>query len=118
MAVGLVEQLGQIFVAHDVEYAITHEAAEQRYAPIPSRISQVRRGMLTSPVADQAIGELGARVVFTSHVRHIHDRWLSWGADIKLWRRHERLGGAGRPRLPAFDGTSLFPDPSAPEDQR
>ena len=48
---------------HHVEYAITHEAAGQRYAPFLSRISQVRCRMLTSPAADQAIGELGARVV-------------------------------------------------------
>ena len=70
MAVGLVEQLDQILVAHDVEYAITQEAAGQRYAPFLSRISQVRCGMLTSPVADQAISELGARrlhVTCTSH---------------------------------------------------
>ena len=60
---GLVEQLDQILVAHHVEYAITHEAAGQRYAPFLSRISQVRCRMLTSPAADQAIGELGARVV-------------------------------------------------------
>ena len=59
----LVEKIDQILAAHDVEYAITHEAAGQRYAPFLSRFSQVRCRLLTSPGADQAIDELGARVV-------------------------------------------------------
>ena len=60
---GLVEKIDQILAAQGVEYAITHEAAGQRYAPYLSRLSQVRCRMLTSPAADQAIGELDARAV-------------------------------------------------------
>ena len=39
---GLVEKLSQVFAQHDIEYAITHEAAGQRYAPFLSSVSQVR----------------------------------------------------------------------------
>ena len=60
---GLVEKIDQIFATHAVEYALTHEAAGQRYAPFLSRVSQVRCRMLTSPAADRAVGELGARAV-------------------------------------------------------
>jgi hypothetical protein len=60
---GLVEKIAQVFAAHDVEYAITHEAAGQRYAPFLSSISQMRCRLLIGPATDQAIGELDARVV-------------------------------------------------------
>ena len=37
----LIQRLGRVFGAHRVEYAITHEAAAQCYAPFLSRVSQV-----------------------------------------------------------------------------
>ena len=59
----LVDKIDHVLTAHAVDYALTHEAAGQRYAPFLSRISQVRCRILMSPAADGAIGELGARAV-------------------------------------------------------
>lgn len=59
----LLEHIGQFFATHDVEYAISHEAAAQRYAPFLSSVSQMRCRLLVGPAADAAIGDLGARVV-------------------------------------------------------
>ena len=60
---GLVEKIDDVFTAHAVDYALTHEAAGQRYAPFLSRYSQVRCRVLMSAAADRAIDELGARSV-------------------------------------------------------
>lgn len=62
-AESLVEKIDQVLTAHAIEYALTHEAAGQRYAPFLSRFSQVRCRVPASPAADRAIGELGARAV-------------------------------------------------------
>ncbi len=59
----LVSRIGQTFDAHDAEYAISHEAAAQRYAPYLSHISQVRARVLVGSSADKAIGDLDAREV-------------------------------------------------------
>ncbi len=59
----LLEKLGRVFAARDVDYAITHEAAAQRYAPFLSNISQVRCRLLPGPAADRAVGDLDARPV-------------------------------------------------------
>lgn len=59
----LAARIGQVFDAHDVEYAISHEAAAQHYAPFLSNVSQVRVRVLIGATADAAIGDLGARVV-------------------------------------------------------
>lgn len=59
----LIDRIGHVCDAHEVEYAITHEAAAQRYAPFLSSVSQVRCRMLAGRAADAAIGELDARVV-------------------------------------------------------
>ena len=59
----LIERLGQIFDAHQVAYAVSYEAAAQRYAPFLSGISQVRVRLLSSTSAETAMAELGARVV-------------------------------------------------------
>lgn len=56
-------RIGQVFDAHDVEYAVSHEAAAQRYAPFLSNVSQVRARVLSGMNADAAIGELNARLV-------------------------------------------------------
>ena len=59
----LIQRFGRVFGAHRVEYAITHEAAAQCYAPFLSRVSQVRCRLVASPAADEAIDQLGARRV-------------------------------------------------------
>lgn len=59
----LLERVGEVFDAHDAEYAISHEAAAQRYSPFLSSVSQVRARLLIGSNADAAVGELGARVV-------------------------------------------------------
>jgi hypothetical protein len=59
----LVETLGQVFAQHGIEYAITHEAAGQRYAPFLSSVSQVRCRVLNSREVERALGDLGARAV-------------------------------------------------------
>ncbi len=59
----LVERAGHVFASHQVGYAITHEAAAQRYAPFLSNVSQVRCRLLVGASADAAINELGARAV-------------------------------------------------------
>jgi hypothetical protein len=59
----LATRLGQVFDAHDVRYAVSHEAAAQHYAPFLSSVSQVRVRVLIGASADAAIGELDARVV-------------------------------------------------------
>ena len=62
-AESLLEQAGRIFESHGAEYAVSFEAAAQRYAPFLSSISQVRSRLLAGSAADTAIAELGARVV-------------------------------------------------------
>lgn len=59
----LIDRLGQVLDAHQVGYALSYEAAAQRYAPFLSGISQVRTRLLPSAGADAAIAELDARVV-------------------------------------------------------
>lgn len=59
----LLERVGHVFESHDVEYAVSYEAAAQRYAPFLSSISQVQSRLLVGTAADAAIAELGARVV-------------------------------------------------------
>jgi hypothetical protein len=59
----LIERLGRTFEAHDVKYAVSYEAAAQRYAPFLSTVSQVRARVLAGPNADAAIVDIGARLV-------------------------------------------------------
>jgi hypothetical protein len=59
----LAEKIGQIFAQHGIEYAITHEAAGQRYAPFLSSVSQVRCRVLNGPNLERALADLGARAV-------------------------------------------------------
>ncbi|MDR3368958.1 hypothetical protein [Rhodoferax sp.] len=59
----LIERLGQVFDANQVDYAVSYEAAAQRYGPFLSGISQVRTRLLSSAGADTAVAELDARVV-------------------------------------------------------
>ena len=62
-AEGLFEKIAHVFAAHDADYAITHEAAAQRYAPFLSAVSRVRCRLLAGQIAEQALRELDARVV-------------------------------------------------------
>ena len=59
----LVKRIGEAFDAHNVQYAISHEAAAQIYAPYLSSFSQVRLRVVINENSDAAIRELGARVV-------------------------------------------------------
>ena len=62
-AEGLVEKFAAVCAANRAEYAITHEAAGQRYAPFLSTVTQVRCRLLTGPAGDGALDELDARFV-------------------------------------------------------
>lgn len=59
----LPEHLDRVFEHHEVAYAITHEAAAQRYAPFLSSVSQVRCRLVPGRPEEEALGALGARVV-------------------------------------------------------
>ena len=59
----LVEKFAEVCAESKAEYAITHEAAGQRYAPFLSTVSQVRCRLSDGPTADQALGALDARLV-------------------------------------------------------
>lgn len=60
---GLMEKLDRVCTDRDVQYAITGDAAGQRYAPFLSNVSQVRCRMLAGSSAEKAIGDLDARAV-------------------------------------------------------
>ena len=60
---GLVEKFAEVCAANKAEYAITHEAAGQRYAPFLSTVSQVRCRLLAGPAADGALVALDGRIV-------------------------------------------------------
>jgi DNA-binding transcriptional ArsR family regulator len=100
-------RLSQVLDAHDVPYAISHEAAAQRYAPFLSNVSQVRVRVLIDANADAAIGDLGARVVNEGanlgvieakssgellFRERVDDRWLASPIQIYL----DLLRGEGR----------------------
>ena len=62
-AEGLVEKFAEVCAETKAEYAITHEAAGQLYAPFLSTVSQMRCRLLAGPAADGALGALDARFV-------------------------------------------------------
>jgi hypothetical protein len=49
--------------SHGIDYAVTHEAAAQRYAPFLSNVSQARIRLPAGSATEAALGELGARPV-------------------------------------------------------
>ena len=59
----LAGKIGRVFAAHGIEYAMTHEAAGQRYAPFLSSVSQFRCRVLNGPGVERALAEIGARAV-------------------------------------------------------
>ncbi|WP_307641803.1 hypothetical protein [Variovorax paradoxus] len=103
----LLERVGEVFETHDAGYAISHEAAAQRYSPFLSSVSQVRARLLSGSNAEAAIEDLGARMVdeganlaivearspgdllFRERVRGI---WLASPVQVYL----DLLGGGGR----------------------
>ena len=62
-AEGLVEKIAHVFAALDTDYAITHEAAAQRYAPFLSSVSRGHCRLSAGQLAEQALRELDARAV-------------------------------------------------------
>lgn len=60
---GLLRKFAEVCAANKAEYAITHEAAGQRYAPFLSTVSQVRCRLIPGAEADGALGALDARFV-------------------------------------------------------
>jgi hypothetical protein len=63
MAEHLQHSVGRIFETRAVSYAISFEAAAQRYAPYLSSISQVRARLSPGPASEAALTELNARAV-------------------------------------------------------
>lgn len=59
----LTARIVKIFDAHEVQYALSHEAAAQRYTPFLSSVFQVRARVLIGANADAAIDDLDARGV-------------------------------------------------------
>lgn len=59
----LAKQLANVLEVRDVQYAVTHEAAAQRYAPFLSHISQVRVRVVVGAAAHAAMDDLNARPV-------------------------------------------------------
>lgn len=59
----LVDRIGQALDKHGAGYAISHEAAAQRYAPFLSGISHVRCRLQPGSSASDALAELDARPV-------------------------------------------------------
>jgi hypothetical protein len=59
----LPERLDHVFDRQQITYAITHEAAAQRYTPFLSSVSQVRCRLMPGRPAEEALGALDARVV-------------------------------------------------------
>jgi hypothetical protein len=59
----LMDRLSEVFRKHHVDYALSYEAAAQRYTPFLSGISQVRTRLLPGIDANAAISELDARAV-------------------------------------------------------
>ena len=59
----LAGEISRVCEAHDAEYVITQETAAQQYAPFLSTISQLVCRMALDRAPEEAVGELGARVV-------------------------------------------------------
>ena len=62
-AEGLAQKFAEVCAANKAEYAITHEAAGQRYAPFLSTVSQVRCRLMAGAAADEVLGALDGHIV-------------------------------------------------------
>ena len=94
----LPERLDRVFEQHQVAYAVTHEAAAQRYAPFLSNVSQVRCRVMPGRGAEEALGGVDARVVSegatspSSRSSHrasccsgkVHGVWLASAVQVYL----------------------------------
>lgn len=60
---GLAKSLDRVLSARGIDYALTHEAAAQRYAPFLSGVAQLRCRLPTGAATEAALSELGARAV-------------------------------------------------------
>ncbi|MDE0620331.1 MAG: hypothetical protein OXH83_01540 [Bryobacterales bacterium] len=61
-AEGLIQKFSEACTANRAEYAITHEAAGQQYAPYLSAVSQVRCRLMLGAPADGVLAALNARI--------------------------------------------------------
>lgn len=61
-AEGLIQKFAEACTANKAEYAITHEAAGQRYAPYLSAVTQLRCRLMLGAPADRVLAALDARV--------------------------------------------------------
>lgn len=59
----LFQKFAEVCSAYNAEYAITHEAAGQRYAPFLSTVSQVRCRLMAGAAAIEALDALDAHIV-------------------------------------------------------
>ena len=59
----LAAALDGVCSSHGIDYAVTHEAAAQRYAPFLSNVSQVRIRLPAGSATEAALGELAVRPV-------------------------------------------------------
>jgi hypothetical protein len=59
----LVDRVAQAFEARGATYAVSHEAAAQRYAPFLTAVNQVRCRVLLAPQTREVLADLGARAV-------------------------------------------------------
>ena len=59
----LLDRIANVFAGNGLEYAVTHEAAAQLYAPFLSSVAQVRCRILRGPAAEAGVVALGARPV-------------------------------------------------------
>ena len=62
-AESILQRVAQACETHGAQYAITAEAAAQRYAPFLSSVSQVKCRLLVNRISESAIGGLNARAV-------------------------------------------------------
>ena len=60
---GLVGKFAEVCASYNAEYAITHEAAGQQYAPFLSTLSQVRCRLMVGAAADRVLCALDAHMV-------------------------------------------------------
>ena len=60
---GLIQKFAEVCASYKAQYAITHEAAGQRYAPFLSTVSQVRCRLMGGTVADAVLRALDAHIV-------------------------------------------------------
>lgn len=104
---GLMEHIGRAFDTHQVSYAVSYEAAAQRYAPFLSSVSQVRTRVQAGSSANAAVADIGARIVHegsnlaiieTKSVgellfrEQVHGIWLASPVQVYL----DLLRGEGR----------------------